>query len=98
MISIESTPRFAAWFQALRDVQAKRRIEARVDALSRGHSGQHRVLQGGVVELKLSFGPGYRVYYTRRGRQVILLLSGGDKSTQQRDIREAIALAAVLHA
>lgn len=65
----------------------------RVDRLVHGNPGQQRALTGGVSELKIDFGPGYRVYYTERRGELIVLLAGGDKSTQQRDIRTAIALA-----
>jgi putative addiction module killer protein len=65
----------------------------RVDRLVHGNPGQHRVLRGGVSELKIDFGPGYRVYFTQRGGDLIVLLAGGDKSTQQEDIRTAVALA-----
>jgi len=63
------------------------------DRLVHGNPGQHRNLTGGVSELKIDFGPGYRVYYTQRGTRLILLLAGGDKSTQARDIEQAMALA-----
>jgi putative addiction module killer protein len=65
----------------------------RIDRLVRGNPGQHRNLTGGISELKVDFGPGYRVYYTERNGELIILLAGGDKSTQQQDIRSAIALA-----
>lgn len=65
----------------------------RVDRLVHGNPGQHRNLTGGVSELKIDFGPGYRVYYTQRGSRLILLLAGGDKSSQARDIEQTIELA-----
>lgn len=65
----------------------------RVDRLVHGNPGQHRALGGGVCELKIDYGPGYRVYYTERRDELIVLLAGGDKSTQQQDIRTAVALA-----
>ena len=68
----------------------------RVDRLIHGNPGQHRNLAGGVSELRIDFGPGYRVYYTERGGDLIVLLAGGDKSTQQQDIKAAIALASNL--
>jgi putative addiction module killer protein len=64
-----------------------------VDRLIHGNPGQHRALTDGVSELKIDFGPGYRVYYTKRGSRILLLLAGGDKATQQRDIQLAIQLA-----
>ena len=68
-------------------------VQVRVDRLVHGNPGQHRTLTDGVSELKIDFGPGYRVYYTERGGELIVLLAGGDKSTQQQDIKLAIALA-----
>ena len=65
----------------------------RIDRLVHGNPGQHRNLTGGIGELKVDFGPGYRVYYTERNGELIILLAGGDKSTQQQGIRSAIALA-----
>jgi putative addiction module killer protein len=65
----------------------------RVDRLVYRNPGQHRVLRGGVSELKIDFGPGYRICFTQRGRELVVLLAGGDKSTQQHDIRAAVALA-----
>jgi putative addiction module killer protein len=81
------------WINGLRDRTARARIQMRVDRLVHGNPGQHRALTGGVSELKIDFGPGYRVYYAERRGELIVLLAGGDKSTQQRDIRIAIALA-----
>jgi len=69
------------------------RVQVRVDRLVHGNPGQHRNLTDGVSELKIDFGPGYRVYYTERGGELIVLLAGGDKATQQQDIKAAIALA-----
>ncbi len=69
------------------------RIQVRVDRLVHGNPGQHRNLTEGVAELKIDFGPGYRVYYTERGGDLVVLLAGGDKSSQQQDIRAAIELA-----
>jgi len=77
----------------IRDRAGRARILVRVDRLIEGNPGQHRDLTDGVSELKLDFGPGYRVYYTLRGRRLLLLLLGGDKSTQQKDIETAVRLA-----
>lgn len=93
MVVIRKTTQYAEWFEALRDRQAQRRIDVRVFRLAHGNAGQHRVLTGGVIEMKIDFGPGYRVYFTRRGTELVLLLIGGDKSTQQRDIEAALELA-----
>ena len=81
------------WMNSLQDRAIRARIQVRVDRLAHGNPGQHRVLSRGVSELKVDVGPGYRVYYTERNGEVIVLLAGGDKSSQQRDIKTAIALA-----
>lgn len=81
------------WINDLRDTAARARIQVRVDRLAHGNPGQHRNLTNGVTELKIDFGPGYRVYYTERRGELIVLLAGGDKSTQQQDIERAIELA-----
>lgn len=78
---------------SLKDRVVRARIQVRVDRLVHGNSGQHRVLTDGVCELKMDFGSGYRVYYTEKRGVFVLLLIGGDKSTQQQDIETAIALA-----
>lgn len=93
MVEIRKTALFMGWIDALRDRQARQRIEVRVLRLAHGNPGQHRVLTDGVVEMKIDFGPGYRVYFTQHGADLLLLLVGGDKSTQQRDIEAAIKLA-----
>ena len=69
------------------------RIQVRVDRLVHGNPGDHRNLTGGIAELRIDVGPGYRVYYTQRGEELIVLLAGGDKSSQQRDVKRAIELA-----
>jgi len=81
------------WINTLKDQVGRSRIQIRVDRLANGNPGQHRNLAGGIRELKIDFGPGYRVYYTERGGELIILLAGGDKSTQQQDIKTAISLA-----
>jgi putative addiction module killer protein len=93
MLEIRQTTRYSAWFEALRDRQAKARIVARIRRLQEGNPGQHRQLAGGVLELKIDVGPGYRVYCTERGGQFILLLIGGDKSSQSDDIAAAQTMA-----
>jgi putative addiction module killer protein len=84
------------WINGLTDIAARARIQVRVDRLAHGNPGQHRALRGGVSELKIDVGPGYRVYYTQRGGMLIILLAGGDKSSQRSDVRMAIELAAHL--
>jgi putative addiction module killer protein len=93
MVEVRSSTDFDAWFDALRDRQAQARITVRIRRLQEGNPGQHRVLKGGVVEMKIDFGPGYRVYFTQRGGELVLLLAGGDKSTQQHDVQLALRLA-----
>jgi len=90
---VEMTEDYLEWINGLRDVVGRARIQMRVDRLVHGNPGQHRVLSGGVRELKIDVGPGYRVYYTERSGVLIVLLAGGDKSSQARDIRLATALA-----
>ena len=90
---VEITPDYLDWINALKDRTARARIQMRVDRLVHGNPGQYRALTGGVCELKIDVGPGYRVYYTERRGELIILLAGGDKSTQQKDIRAALALA-----
>jgi putative addiction module killer protein len=90
---VETTEVYLNWINSLKDRAGRARIQVRVDRLVHGNPGHHRALAGGISELKVDFGPGYRVYYTERAGVVIVLLAGGDKSTQQQDIRTAIALA-----
>jgi putative addiction module killer protein len=90
---IQMTEVYHDWINSLEDRAGRARIQVRVDRLAHGNPGQHRNLTGGVSELKIDFGPGYRVYYTERGGELIVLLAGGDKSTQEQDIKAAIALA-----
>jgi len=89
----EMTEVYRDWINGLRDIAGRARIQVRVDRLAHGNPGQWRALREGVFELKIDFGPGYRVYYTERGKVLIILLAGGDKSTQRRDIKTAIELA-----
>lgn len=94
MIEVRKTETFAAWLAALRDREARLRIQARIDRLATGNPGQHRVLTGGGIrELKIDHGPGYRVYYAQNGDTLVILLCGGDKRSQQKDIRMAHVLA-----
>lgn len=90
---VEKTDVYREWIDDLKDRAGRARILVRIDRLIDGNPGQHRDLTDGVSELKIDFGPGYRVYYTLRGARLLLLLAGGDKSTQQKDIAMAIQLA-----
>ncbi len=90
---VEMTEVYRDWINSLGDRAGRARIQVRVDRLAHGNPGQYRALTGGVSELKIDFGPGYRVYYTERKGVLIVLLAGGDKSSQQKDIETALALA-----
>ncbi|NJN39646.1 MAG: type II toxin-antitoxin system RelE/ParE family toxin [Gammaproteobacteria bacterium] len=90
---VRMTEVYRDWINSLRDRAGRARIQVRVDRLANGNPGQHRNLPGGISELKIDLGPGYRVYYTERDGELIILLAGGDKSSQQQDIKTAIALA-----
>ena len=92
-IRAEETAVYREWINGLKDRVGRARIQVRVDRLVHGNPGAHRNLTHGVSELKMDSGPGYRVYYTQRGTRLILLLAGGEKSTQQSDIEMAIQLA-----
>jgi putative addiction module killer protein len=91
--TIRTTSVFDSWFTKLRDRQARARVQVRIDRLAGGNPGQHRVLTAGITELKIDYGTGYRVYYTERGGEIIVLLIGGDKTTQTADIASAIKIA-----
>ena len=90
---VEETEIYREWINALKDRAGRARVQVRVDRLVHGNPGEHRNLTDGVSELKIDVGPGYRVYYAQRGNRLLLLLAGGDKSTQQKDIELAILLA-----
>ena len=93
-MQVRRTKAYNAWFKDLRDIKARAKIADRVARLEEGNPGDSRSVGSGVVELRINFGPGYRVYYTQRGQTILLLLCGGDKSTQSRDIERAKALVA----
>ena len=90
---VQMTEEYRDWINSLKDRAGRARVQVRVDRLVHGNPGQHRVLTDGVCELKVDFGPGYRVYYTERAGVLIVLLAGGDKASQQQDIKTAISLA-----
>lgn len=93
MKTIKTTPDYDNWEETLKDRKAVARIRIRLDRLAMGNPGDHRNLKGGVSELKLKDGPGYRVYYAERDGQIIILLCGGSKKEQDKDIAKAIKLA-----
>jgi putative addiction module killer protein len=93
MIEVRQTPEFSSWLLRLRDANASARIVGRIRRIELGNPGDAKSVGGGVMEMRIDYGPGYRVYYVHRGAEVIILLCGGDKRTQQRDIMRAQALA-----
>lgn len=93
MLQVRRTTEFIDWLVNLRDVAGRARIAKRIDRIAAGNFGDAKSVGDGVSELRFTFGPGYRVYYTRRGDVVVILLCGGDKGTQARDIEQAKAMA-----
>ncbi len=93
IVQVHQTLRFKSWFEELRDLRARARIQARIDRLGLGNPGDVRPVGSGVSELRIDYGPGYRVYFVQRGEDLIVLLAGGKKATQARDIAQAITLA-----
>jgi putative addiction module killer protein len=89
---VEKTDEYRDWMEQLRDLYGRARVLMRVDRLIHGNPGDHRNLTDGVSELRIDVGPGYRVYYSKRGDRLLLLLAGGDKSSQPKDIAKAIQL------
>lgn len=93
MIEIRKTHRFALWLDGLRDLRARSRVQARIERLASGHAGDAKPVGAGVSELRIDYGPGYRVYFTKRGSTVVILLVGGDKRSQTADVKLALRLA-----
>ena len=93
MIEIRKTELFARWLHGLHDLQGRARVQARLERLAGGNPGDVAPVGEGVSELRINYGPGYRVYFTMRGRTIIILLAGGDKRTQSTDIKTALRLA-----
>ncbi len=93
MYQIRETDAYQKWFESLRDINARLRIAARIRRISLGNLGDVKPVGEGVHELRITYGPGYRVYFVQHGDTVIVLLAGGDKSTQKRDIERAKELA-----
>lgn len=93
MNQLIETEIYADWFTRLHDIQAKARINARLRRAELGNFGDCKLIGGGVLEMRIHYGPGYRLYLTRRGQQTFILLAGGDKSTQMQDIKVALQLA-----
>lgn len=93
MIEIRKTEQFANWLDNLRDIQAKARVLVRIERLASGNAGDVKPVGEGISEMRINYGPGYRVYFVQRGSELIILLAGGDKSNQSRDIKAVIRLA-----
>ena len=93
MLEIRKTDEYAQWLESLRDIRAKARILIRIERLAAGNPGDVKPIGQGVSELRIDFGPGYRVYFTRHGNGLLILLAGGDKSSQASDIKTALRLA-----
>lgn len=93
MIEVRKTPVFTRWLNELRDVRAQARIQLRIDRVALGNLGDIKPIGGGVSELRIAYGPGYRVYVAQRGSVLVILLCGGDKSSQRSDIETAKRLA-----
>ena len=93
MLTIYTTPLFDGWFGALKDKPSARRIQVRIDRAEDGHLGDHKSVGQGVWEMRLHHGPGFRLYFTWRGDEMVILLAGGDKSSQTKDIELAQQLA-----
>jgi putative addiction module killer protein len=94
MVEVFKSETFDRWFGGLRDVRAKARIEVRIRRLSLGNPGDVKPVGGGVSEMRIDYGPGYRIYFMQQGALIVVLLCGGDKSSQDRDIALAKTIAA----
>ncbi len=92
MIEIRKTAIFAKWLDGLQDIHARARVLARIERLAGGHAGDVKPIGEGVSEMRINYGPGYRVYFKKRGRTLAILLAGGDKGSQTRDIKTALRL------
>ncbi|MBK9216196.1 MAG: type II toxin-antitoxin system RelE/ParE family toxin [Chloracidobacterium sp.] len=93
MIEVRQTETFSKWLMKLRDLRARARIQARIDRLELGNAGDVKPVGEGVSEMRIDYGPGYRVYFIQKGSESIILLAGGDKRSQSRDIQNAIEIA-----
>lgn len=92
-MEVRKTEVYVKWLDGLRDIRARARVLARVERLAEGNPGDAEPVGEGVSELRINYGPGYRVYYKQQGRELVILLAGGDKSNQSRDIKTALRLA-----
>ena len=92
MIEVRKTENFAKWIDGLQDIRARARILVRIERLAAGNPGDVKPVGEGVSEMRINYGPGYRVYFNKIGQKVVILLAGGDKKTQSKDIKTAIRL------
>ena len=93
MLQIRKTETFVRWLDGLRDIRARARVQVRIERLAAGNAGDVEPVGEGVSEMRIAYGPGYRVYFKKQGREVVILLAGGDKRTQSADIKTALRLA-----
>jgi putative addiction module killer protein len=93
MFEVRQTERFVQWLAGLRDLKARAKVQVRIERIIGGNPGDVKPVRAGVSELRINYGPGYRVYFLQRGTELIILLAGGDKSSQATDIDEALLLA-----
>ncbi len=96
MVEVRLSEEFSGWLRRLRDADAVARIVGRIRRMEMGNPGDIRGVGHGILEMRIDYGPGYRIYYVHRGAQIMILLCGGDKRTQQRDIKKAQRLAETL--
>ena len=96
MVEVRKTDAFVQWLDGLRDIQARARVQVRIERLAAGNPGDVEAVGEGVSELRIDYGPGYRVNFKKRGQELILLLAGGDKSSQAKDIKAALQFARIL--
>jgi putative addiction module killer protein len=93
MVEIRKTDVFVDWLDGLKDIRARARVLVRIERLAAGNPGDVKPVSESISELRISYGPGYRVYFKKRGKELIILLAGGDKSTQSKDVKTALRLA-----
>jgi len=93
MMDIRKTDEFSKWLDGLNDIQARARVLVRIERLAMGNPGDVKAVSEGVSELRIHYGPGYRIYYKQRGSELVFLLAGGDKGSQSQDIKTALRLA-----
>lgn len=93
MIEIRKTDHYVQWLDSLHDIRARARILVRIERLAAGNPGDVEPVGEGVSELRVNYGPGYRIYFKKRGHELIILLAGGDKGSQSKDIKNALRLA-----